>query len=162
MVKKKILLLYFIDVDCTVFLTVFVTCYLYPVYLLVIISFLRSLLALFSKFNHTRVGNIPCIYWEMLFRSIASLKWWAASPEARPLLWENPIEPPPLPLQIRMRYENTQSRDKKQLNENRISFKMHNCKNLYNVLKKMFISGGFRTLLSILLSKHAHRTVHYR
>ena len=56
--------------------------------------------------------------------------------------------------------KNKQSRDKRLLKKNGISFKVHICNSLYNALKEMFISGGYYKL--ILLSKDAHRTVHYR
>ena len=70
------------------------------------------------------------------------------------------MEPPSLPLQIGMRYEKTQSRDKRRPNENSIFFKMYKSNSLYNDLNEMFISGGCYT--SILLSKDAHHTVHFR
>ena len=69
------------------------------------------------------------------------------------------MEPPFVPLQIGMRYENTQSRNKRLPNENGIFFKIYKSNSLYNELKEMFISGGYYTL--ILLSKDAHHTVHY-
>ena len=82
---------------------------------------------------------------------------WLLAPKHNCLLWENPMEPPSLPLQIGMRYENTQSRDKRQPNENSIFFKMYKSNSLYNEQNKMFLSGGYYT--SILLSKDAHHTV---
>ena len=69
------------------------------------------------------------------------------------------MEPPSLPLQIGMRYENTQSRDNRHANENTIFFKMYKSNSLYNELNEMLISGGYCTL--ILLSNDVHHTVHY-
>ena len=66
------------------------------------------------------------------------------------------MEPPPFPVEIGMRYKNAQSRDKRQLNKNSISFKMDNCNSLYNALKEIFISGSYYKLT--LLSKDAQRT----
>ena len=69
------------------------------------------------------------------------------------------MEPPFLPAQIGMGYENTKSRDKRQPNENSIFFKMYKSNSLYNELKEMFVSRDYFT--SILLSKDAHHTVYY-
>ena len=49
-----------------------------------------------------------------------------------------PMEPPSLHLQIGMRYENTQSRDKKRSNENSMFFKMHKSNSLYNETEQNF------------------------
>ena len=69
------------------------------------------------------------------------------------------MEPPFLPAQTGMGYENTKSKDKRRSNENSIFFKMYKSNSLYNELKEMFISRDYFT--SILLSKDAHHTVHY-
>ena len=51
------------------------------------------------------------------------------------------MEPPSVPLQIGMKYENTQSRDKRLPNENGIFFKIYKSNSLYNELNEVFISG---------------------